>query len=88
MKVRELIKKVKHDDVFVLEDTFAQNSHGWHHDYLTCIDEDEAQDREVIDFDVMTPKEATTKVFANSSVDLMVVYEKTDKLLFVKVEKA
>ena len=77
----------KYQDVYVVEDIDMTHQNGWKSDYLKCLDAEEIEDdREVVDFDIMTPSEATEKVFGNSGTDLNLIYEKNDKILFVKVE--
>ena len=88
MKYSEIKDKFeKYQDVYVVEDIEKKKKKGWNSNYLKCLDDAEVEnDREVIDFDIMTPSEATEKVFGSSGTDLNLIYEKNDKILFVKVE--
>ena len=88
MQYKEIKKEFKnYSDVYVVEDMDMTHQHGWHSDFLKCLNEYEVEDdREVIADEVMTPAEATERVFQNSGTDLSLIYEKEDKILFVKVE--
>ena len=88
MQYKEIKKEFdEYQDVYVVEDMDMAHQHGWHSDFLKCLDADEVEDdREVIADEVMTPAEVTNKVFQNTGIDLTLIYEKDDKILFVKVE--
>lgn len=88
MQYKEIKKEFnKFQDVYVVEDMDMTHQHGWHSDFLKCLDADEVEDdREIIADEVMTPAEATERVFQNSGTDLSLIYERDDKILFVKVE--
>lgn len=90
MILKEFRKMIDFDDfqdVYVVEDLDMMHQHGWHSDFLKCLDDETVEDdREVITYEVMTPAEANEKVFCNNSADLTLIYEKDDKILFVKVE--
>jgi len=84
-ELKEELKLNECADVYIVEDKSSNNTHGWHGDFVNLLDDAE-EDREVLDYEEMTPDEMNDTYYANSCTDANDIYEETDKIMFIKVE--